>query len=161
MTGKSISIVLSIAALALVAGCGSDAKSPTSLDTSPPAVPTGLTLTTSQGVATLTWNPNVGDADFAGFRLVRVSGQERTALVGTPEVLTSFVDPLPSRGVRYSYELTAVDEVGNESGRAVVSVTLSVNREGPTPSGGGDGDEPWQPGETPAPRVPGGDLSEH
>ncbi len=159
MAGKRILTLTALAALALVAGCSSS-KSPTAVDSTAPAVPTGLQLAVDNGIATLTWDPNPGDADFAGFRLARVNGSERTYLVGAPEVITSFLDPVPARGVRYSYELTSMDEVGNESACAMVSVTLGLRHGGPTPDDG-LGMGPPAPGGIPVPRAPGGDRTQY
>jgi hypothetical protein len=91
-------------------------------DVFPPAVPAGLQAVFS-GVGQkpfidLTWAPNL-EADLAGYNVYRhVSGgapvKINTELVKTPSFRDAGVEPAH----QYFYSVTAVDQRGNESGRA-------------------------------------------
>ncbi len=136
MASKRFLTLAVVCALALVAGCGSSTKSPTVVDTAPPAMPTGLWVTTTAGAVTVNWDPNTTDADFAGFRLARVVSGSTTRLVDAPADITGFTDTAPARGTVNRYLVTSVDASGNESACAAISATLSPRHEGPTPFGG-------------------------
>lgn len=86
-------------------------------DTFPPAVPTGLTAIAAPGAIELGWERNT-EADFAGYVIHRSKNGgafERLAdRVATP----SFSDRNVANGAKYSYAVSAVDQLGNESPRS-------------------------------------------
>lgn len=128
MSRKNALVMLAaLAALALTAGCGSSTSVPTAIDTAPPASPTGLSASGAPLGLLLSWEPNTTDADFAGFVVRRnVLGRE-TTLIDTPTDVTECVDPSPAAGYVNRYEVSSVDESGNESAFAYVLVDLSGN----------------------------------
>ncbi len=86
-------------------------------DTFPPAVPKGLTAIAAPGAIELGWERNT-EADFAGYIIYRSKNAgvfERLAdRVATP----SFSDRSTTNGAKYSYAVSAVDQLGNESPRS-------------------------------------------
>jgi hypothetical protein len=121
---RLVTLIVLVAATGALVGCGSSSKSPTAIDTAPPAVPTGLSAARESGWVTISWAPNTTDADFAGFRLVRTARDQDSSLIDTPEDVTEYVDPAPVLGTTSTYAVTAVDINGNESAYATVLVTI-------------------------------------
>jgi len=108
-------------------------------DTTPPAVPSGLTATGSVSGITLTWNTNL-DADFAGYNIYRSgSASGPFTKLNTSALLTSatFFDNSAVSDVVSYYTVTAVDSAGNEStGSTVASATRAADTSAPSqPSG--------------------------
>ena len=98
------------------------------VDTTPPAIPTGLAATAGTGSVTLTWSPNA-ESDLAGYRVYRngaASPLNSTLLTGA-----SYADSALTNGITYSYAVTAVDTSGNESAR---SATVTATPSAGTPS---------------------------
>lgn len=93
----------------------SDAISWTPKDEFPPAVPTGLAAISGTRTIELSWDL-VADSDVAGYRVyrngVRVADGLRAA---------SFSDKDVVMGMKYSYQVSAVDRAGNESGKSVAA----------------------------------------
>jgi hypothetical protein len=89
------------------------APPPPSADSSPPTIPTGLSLTqaTTTGIA-LAWSPSSDDVGVAGYGLYRDG-----ALVGTT-TLTSFTFSGLNCGTSYPLALDAFDAAGNRSAQA-------------------------------------------
>jgi hypothetical protein len=129
MAGKRFLItVLTIGLLGIVAGGCSD-DSPVSLtDTAPPAVPTDVTAVyaSSDGYVELNWAENTVDADYAGVRISRIYAGQTTVLTDAVYTESSYRDynGLPGTNV---YEVSAVDQNGNQSAAAAVSVDLPVS----------------------------------
>jgi hypothetical protein len=121
---RLVTLIVLVAATGALVGCGSSSKSPTAIDTAPPAVPTGLSAARESGWVTISWAPNTTDADFAGFRLVRTARDQESSLIDAPEDITEYVDPAPVLGTTSTYAVTAVDINGNESAYATVLVTI-------------------------------------
>ena len=87
-----------------------------SADTTPPAVPSGVSATGLNAQVSLSWSP-VGDLDLAGYNVYRAttSGGPYTQINGALVVTANFDDTGVSNGVTYYYAITAQDTVGNES----------------------------------------------
>ena len=89
----------------------------TPLDTFPPAVPSGLAAIPGIGTIELAWDRNT-EPDFRGYRIYRAlegAAFERIAdLIEAP----SYSDRAVESGRKYRYQVSAVDQAGNESGRS-------------------------------------------
>ncbi len=114
----------------LVVGCGSDDDSPAApvVDTAPPALPSGLGVqyaAVSQ-TATISWDQNVTDNDFAGFLVSRGSyDMAPEDLVTQPQTINRYQDDnLAGAGRQVTYYVYSVDENGNVSAASTVQVTL-------------------------------------
>jgi hypothetical protein len=81
-------------------------------DRFPPAVPTGLAAIAGARTIELVWD-RVGDSDLAGYRVYR-NGQKIADGLLTPVYSDSNV----VAGTRYSYQVSAVDQAGNESDKS-------------------------------------------
>ena len=86
-------------------------------DTTPPAVPTGLSATPGHSTVSLNWNDN-GEGDLAGYNIYRstVSGGPYTKQNGTLLSSSDYIDNNVTNGTTYYYVVTAVDASTNESG---------------------------------------------
>jgi chitodextrinase len=92
-------------------------------DTTPPSVPTGLSVTgTTSATVSLSWAASTDNVDVTGYRVYR-----NGSLVGSAGT-TSFTDSGLASGTTYSYTVTAYDAAGNESARstAVNATTATV-----------------------------------
>lgn len=101
------------------------------VDTTPPAVPTGITATPNAGVVTLAWT-NPGDADFAHSTIRRSSvdypvGPTDGTSVASGVLGASYQDTPPIDGTYY-YSVFALDTTGNASVRGEVSVLVDTVR---------------------------------
>lgn len=118
--------VLALITLLQVAGCDED-DPVTVVDNQPPAVPTGVTSVTGDGVVTVLWN-DLDEADLVGYDIYRHDGIDpeygpyyRIGTVGWDENwlddgLTHWFDDFDvSNGSTYYYAVLAYDESGNES----------------------------------------------
>jgi len=84
------------------------------VDNTPPAAPSGLSATSGNGVANLSWN-SVSDAD--GYNIYRSNAYNGTYVKVKDMVSgTSYQDTGLTNGTRYWYKVTAADYAGNESG---------------------------------------------
>ena len=124
-------VLLSFAAL----GCGGDDDShPASpVDTQPPTLPTGLSAEfapASQQVV-LSWDANTVDVDLAGYQITRTCYDTTVDLVATPQAANTFVDDAAGLGREVTYQVYAVDQVGNASAAASVSIDFTVSEEAP------------------------------
>jgi hypothetical protein len=81
-------------------------------DVFPPAAPTGLAAISGARSIELVWD-RVPDNDLAGYRVYR-NGQKIADGLVTP----AYSDTSVAAGARYSYQVTAVDQAGNESGKS-------------------------------------------
>ncbi len=123
---KMIVTFMLIAATTMVgAGCSDDnpVTPTTSIDTAPPAVPANLNVEYDFENAQINWDMNTVDLDLAGYIVTRERYGITQVLVGTPTMITSYEDPNPQGGIS-QYHVYAVDQSGNES--AVATVTLTV-----------------------------------
>jgi fibronectin type 3 domain-containing protein len=91
----------------------SEAISWTPKDEFPPAVPTGLVTISGTRSVELSWD-RVTDSDLAGYRVYR-NGVKVAEGLQTP----SYSDKDVVAGMKYSYQVSAVDQAGNESGKSV------------------------------------------
>jgi hypothetical protein len=115
-------VVRSVASLGAGAGdvaIESDASEPicvTPKDTIPPAAPKSVAAVGSAGVINLIWDAN-SEADLAGYLVLRgdVPGGTLQPLMREPIKETRYADRTARPGVRYAYEVIAVDKAGNRS----------------------------------------------
>lgn len=91
----------------------------TPVDRFPPAVPSGLVAIAGTRSAELVWD-RVPDSDLAGYRVYRNGVKIADGLV-TP----AYSDKEVTAGSRYSYQVSAVDQAGNESAKcAAVEIVM-------------------------------------
>ena len=91
----------------------------TPTDRFPPAVPTGLIVISGVRTAELAWDP-VTDSDLAGYRVYRNGVKIADAVAKN-----SYSDMDVSVGSKYSYQVSAVDQAGNESAKcAAQEITM-------------------------------------
>jgi hypothetical protein len=91
----------------------SDTNSFRPKDTFPPAVPTGLTAVPGSRTIDLVWDRNT-EKDFASYRIFR-DGQQIAEGITAPAFSDRDVKP----GTKYRYQVSALDNAGNESARSV------------------------------------------
>jgi hypothetical protein len=97
----------------------SDAITFTPADRFAPAVPAGLEAISGTRTIELVWDP-VTDADLAGYRVYRNGVKIADAVL-----MPSFSDKDVVAGAKYSYQVSAVDLAGNESGKcAAFEITM-------------------------------------
>ena len=93
----------------------------TSSGTNPPAAPTGLTATPTNGQIVLKWNASV-DATSYNVKRATNSGGPYTTLVSDPT--NNFVDGNVATGPTYYYVISAVDQFGESVNSSQVSASL-------------------------------------
>jgi fibronectin type 3 domain-containing protein len=105
-------------------GCGGNIASAggSSGDTAAPAAPTGLATTAGDAKVTLSWNAS-SESDLNHYVVYR-NGTD----VGHP-ASNAFTDTGLTNGTKYDYQVTAVDNAGNESAK---SATASATPQGST-----------------------------
>jgi hypothetical protein len=86
-------------------------------DTFPPAAPAGLLAVAAPKSIELTWERN-SEADLAGYRVYRAAGDGAFEKVADISQVPAWSDHGVESGKRYRYEVTAVDQAGNESPRS-------------------------------------------
>jgi hypothetical protein len=93
---------------------------PHTLDTAPPATPSGLTVTVQSDGEHLHWNDNT-EPDLAGYRIYRAPAASGpwTQLDASLLSLANYVDASAPDSTSLWYAVTAVDASSNESGRSV------------------------------------------
>lgn len=124
MASKKFMTLLIVALAIFAIGCSDDSPvSPSTVDTAPPAVPSDLTADMSGSSASISWAANTVDQDLAGYLVTRENNGVTDTLVSNPEMITTYADPAPKRGVS-TYHVIAVDRAGNQS--AMASVTLTI-----------------------------------
>ncbi len=127
MTGKNLKIFGALALIALaLTGCGSDSDNPSPtavVDTAPPAVPADVSGQAFSNSVWLNWDANTTDADLAGYKVYRVSGERVAALTAVAQVENYYTDTNPSTGSN-TYRVTSVDANGNESAYQAVEVAV-------------------------------------
>jgi len=88
-------------------------------DTFPPAVPTGLAIITGTKTIELVWD-RVTENDLAGYRVYRDG-----TMIADKLLTASYSDKDVVAGKKYSYQVSAVDQAGNESAKsAAQEVTM-------------------------------------
>ena len=93
-------------------------------DTFPPAVPLGLSAVAGVNSMELAWERNTED-DFQGYNLYRsIDGGPYEMLSGKITAPT-FSDRTVTAGRKYSYQLTSLDDAGNESARSTAVETIA------------------------------------
>ncbi len=84
-------------------------------DVYPPAPPSQLTIVSDREFLSLVWFPN-SEADLAGYHVYRSHGKgDYERLTSKVVERTSYLDRDLQKGQRYSYRVTALDRLGNES----------------------------------------------
>ena len=132
ITKTRVTLLVAMAATALLAGCGSDSTTTlTAIDAAPPAAPANLRAQDVDGCVSLVWDPNYLDADLAGYLVWRVARGQSRHLVPRPQPQTSYTDRAPTLGCLNTYLVCAVDANGNQS--ALASVRVQVGSGGYTP----------------------------
>ena len=119
---RTISLPILIILLAgILAGCGDEDLSPTSMtatavaiDTAPPAIPTGLVASATGTMVKIRWEPNFTDLDLAGFLVYRLAFGNSYLLTESPTQDNTYTDPAPLR-TACIYAVASVDQEGNES----------------------------------------------
>jgi hypothetical protein len=108
------------------------------VDITPPAIPTGLTVTVGAAEKTLnlTWNANSDDA--VGYNVYRSDSATGTFTKLNSALITdtSYSDTGLAYGTEYFYKITAVDNATNESPQS----TAKSGTTAAEPDGDGDGD---------------------
>ena len=84
-------------------------------DEFPPAAPTGLVTISGTRSVELSWD-RVADSDLAGYRVYRNGAKVAEGLQ-----TNSYSDKDVVVGGKYSYQVSAVDQAGNESGKSVAA----------------------------------------
>lgn len=121
---KTIATFLILGLVAVATGC-SDNNDPitTTPDTTPPALPANVSVSYVDGVAHLSWDANVVDADLAGYLVSRECDGQTVVLQATPGAENAFVDAQPASGVSV-YQVMSVDTTGNESAAATAQLLV-------------------------------------
>lgn len=83
-------------------------------DLVPPAAPASVTALLETKHVRLLWDA-VDAADLAGYNVYRIEGVYRLKLTPSPLADANFLDISIDIGIAYQYEVTAVDQSGNES----------------------------------------------
>lgn len=103
-------------------------------DTTPPAIPTGLSATAGDGKVSLTWNANT-ESDLHSYHLFKgtVDGGWVDYFISVGKNTTNYTDNNVNSGTTYYYRISASDDSGNQSDRsAQVSATVGVSLSAPT-----------------------------
>ncbi len=95
-----------------------------SVDTTPPATPTNLSATPGPDRVALSWNPSSA-SDIAGYRVYRQAAGGSFTRIASPTQST-FTDTGLAPSTHFSYRVTALDQLGNESAPATVQATTKA-----------------------------------
>ena len=125
---KTFGLMTLILAAMTMTGCGTDSPlSPAapaapqeSIDTAPPAIPTGLSAAAVENLVKLSWDANVLDTDFHGFMVYRVVWGISFPMLNLPQKENLWIDDHPVN-VACTYVVTALDESGNESAWSAIN----------------------------------------
>jgi len=82
-----------------------------------PAAPAGLTAVASTGSIELVWDAGT-DADLAGYILYRAEGDAALQRLAGPLSSPAYSDRKIEAGRKYRYAVSAIDRLGNESGKS-------------------------------------------
>ena len=105
----------------------SAAASATPGDTTPPSVPSGLTVTKNNAAHTITiaWAAETDNVAVVRYKVYRSKNGAAAVVAAQPTTL-SYVETNLSNGATYAYTVSAVDAAGNESAQSpVVSTYVS------------------------------------
>lgn len=113
-----------VVGLLLAFGAGSAAA-----DATAPGAPTLQTATATGNGVSLTWSAPASDggSPLTGFRVYRATGNGAATLLASLKLVDSYTDATTVAGTTYSYEVTAVNAIGE----GPVSNTLSAQATGP------------------------------
>jgi fibronectin type 3 domain-containing protein len=132
MSKRSGILVALIFAAAAFAGCGSSSSPSAPVDTVAPAAILDVQAQLVQGTIEVSWTAG-SESDLAGYRVYRsVNGTAATLQGFTAN--TTFVDDTIRARSGYRYEVTAVDQAGNESPRSATLQIVVQNYPSPTHS---------------------------
>ena len=133
MVNNKMIVTIMLIAIASLAGAGCSDDNPvnptTIVDTAPPAVPVNLSVDYSMDMAVISWDQNTVDTDLAGYIVTRERYGVTETLVGTPAAISSYQDMNPLSGSSL-YHVFAVDNAGNQSAVATVSLTVVLTHQG-------------------------------
>jgi hypothetical protein len=95
----------------------------TPVDIFPPAVPAGLTAIAGTSSIELSWNPDT-EPDLRGYHVFRATGSGPFDRIGELVETPAYSDHAIQGGKQYRYQVSAVDQIGNESQRSgIVAAT--------------------------------------
>jgi hypothetical protein len=120
--------LFALAVVAALSGCGSKgaptALDPT-LDTTPPAAPTSLTVSTdpSTNRSTLSWDASSAP-DLAGYEVWVAAAGSGTYTLASQGSNSDYTLPEVATATQYDYRVRAYDETGNRSAYSTVAVEL-------------------------------------
>jgi hypothetical protein len=97
-----------------VPGAGPATVSVLAVDSTAPAVPSGLDISASDVGAFITWTPNV-EVDLSGYRVFRAAAVDGQFIPIAPEIIRTNALFDPDYQPALYYAVSAVDEFGNES----------------------------------------------
>lgn len=89
-------------------------KSVTVEDRFAPGAPTGLNVVAGAGTAELSWNPNP-EPDILGYSVLRAEANGMFTVLAPFVDAPAYTDSKVARGVRYRYQVTAIDLRKNQS----------------------------------------------
>jgi hypothetical protein len=95
----------------------SETEAITPIDIFPPALPSGLTAIAGTGSIELSWNPDT-EPDLRGYHVFRATGEGPFERIGELVETPAYSDHAVQSGKQYRYQLSAVDQIGNESKRS-------------------------------------------
>jgi len=132
MSKRSGILVALIFAAAAFTGCGSSSSPSAPVDTVAPAAILDIQAQVVQGAIEVSWSAG-SESDLAGYRVYRsVNGTAATLMGFTAN--TTYVDNDVNARSGYRYEVTAVDQAGNESARSATLQIVVENNPTPTHS---------------------------
>jgi hypothetical protein len=99
---------------------GSEPAAITPVDVFPPAVPSGLAAVAGVSSIEVTWNPDT-EPDLRGYWLFRSAGDGPFVKIGDLLQTPAYSDHAIESGKRYRYQVSAVDQIGNESARSQIA----------------------------------------
>jgi hypothetical protein len=91
------------------------------IDRFPPAAPAGVLGVAAPKSIELTWDRNA-EADVAGYRVYRSAGEGAFEKLADVSQIPAYSDHAVEAGKSYRYQVSAVDQAGNESPRSAVVV---------------------------------------
>jgi len=116
-------------------------------DASAPSTPTGFTASApGSSQVNLAWTSSIDNVGVTGYRVYRNGGSTPVATLAASA--TSYSDTAVAASTAYTYQVSAVDAAGNESGKVSASVTTpAAGTPTPTPTPTGSGTFTFAPTE--------------
>ncbi len=103
-------------------------------DTTPPAIPSGLTAVPTQCQVGLDWLDNA-ESDLAGYSVYRATDPLGPfSLLTSTAIFSQYFDFPVDAGTQYYYQVTAVDISGNESAASSVASAIPLSGAGCNPN---------------------------